>query len=267
MKVYLAVWRMNFMNGLQYRAAAVAGLLTQIFFGFVFIMVYAAFYKSSSAKQPMNWQQVVSYVWLTQIFLSLIVFWVRNMQLFQLITDGNLAYELTRPVAIYPLWYMRLLGERMINALLRSVLIIPIVLFLPEKYRLQMPDSTTHFLLFIVALTISTLLVVAISMYIYISVFWTMNPTGSMLIIAIIAEFLAGLIIPVPLMPSWLQQLTYLLPFRFTADFPFRIYSGHIGIPEALIGVGIQLLWLVFIVITGYWLMKKALRQVVIQGG
>ena len=34
---------------LQYRAAAIAGLGTQIFFGLVLVMIYEAFYRSSTA--------------------------------------------------------------------------------------------------------------------------------------------------------------------------------------------------------------------------
>jgi ABC-2 type transport system permease protein len=89
------------------------------------------------------------------------------------------------------------------------------------------PDSIT-FLIFFISLILGLLVVVAISMLIYISVFITMSPTGSMLMICIVGEFFAGLVIPIPLMPIWLQKIVYVLPFRLTCDLPFRIYSRHI---------------------------------------
>jgi ABC-2 type transport system permease protein len=111
------------------------------------------------------------------------------------------------------------------------------------------------------------LVVVAISMLIYISVFWTMSSAGSLLMIAVAGEFFAGMTIPVPLMPVWLQKITYLLPFRWTADFPFRVYSGQIPQYDALWGILVQLLWLALLVGFGRWLLNRALRQIVIQGG
>lgn len=83
----------------------------------------------------------------------------------------------------------------------------------------------------------------------------------------VIGEFLAGMVIPVPLMPAWLQSIVYVFPFRWTADFPFRVYSGHIPKEEALIGIAIQLVWIIVLVGLGRLAMAKALRRVVVQGG
>ena len=38
MKVYLNLFKLKFMNQLQYRMAAIAGISTQFFFGIVYIM-------------------------------------------------------------------------------------------------------------------------------------------------------------------------------------------------------------------------------------
>jgi hypothetical protein len=56
---------------LQYRAAAVAGFGTQVFWGLMRIMIFEAFYRSSSADQPMTFPQVVTYVWLGQAMLAM----------------------------------------------------------------------------------------------------------------------------------------------------------------------------------------------------
>ena len=50
MKQYISFFKLKFSVGLQYRAAAIAGLCTQLFFGLVFIMVYIAFYGSGDAS-------------------------------------------------------------------------------------------------------------------------------------------------------------------------------------------------------------------------
>jgi len=102
---------------------------------------------------------------------------------------------------------------------------------------------------------------------VYISVFWTMSPVGSVLMIAVAGEFFAGMIVPVPLMPDWMQMIAGFLPFRWSVDFPFRVYTGHIGAQEALAGIGIQMIWLAALAAAGEWLMGRALKRVVVQGG
>ncbi|RIX52687.1 ABC transporter permease [Paenibacillus nanensis] len=267
MRAYASIWRLRFINGMQYRAAALAGIATQLFFGFVFIMIFAAFYASSTGETPISLQDLITYVWLQQIFLSFIMLWFRDQELFDLITGGNIAYELCRPLELYPHWYAKLLAQRFASAVLRCFPLLTIIFIIPEPYRMSLPPSIASFVLFIVTLLLGLLVVVAISMMIYISVFWTMSPIGSILMISVVGEFLAGMIIPVPLMPKWLQTIAYILPFRWTTDFPFRVYSGHIPVSEALWGIGIQLLWLLILVLAGRALMGRALRSVVVQGG
>ena len=50
---YWSLGKMRFIAGLQYRAAALAGVATQVFFGFIFIMVFIAFYQNSASPPPM----------------------------------------------------------------------------------------------------------------------------------------------------------------------------------------------------------------------
>ena len=72
MTSYLSYFKLKFKTGLQYRAAALAGISTQIFFGIVYISVYVAFYNSGSGSLPMPIDELVSYLWLNQAFFALV---------------------------------------------------------------------------------------------------------------------------------------------------------------------------------------------------
>ncbi|GIQ66801.1 ABC transporter permease [Paenibacillus cisolokensis] len=267
MKMYISVFKLRFYNGLQYRAAALAGVATQFFWGFLIIMVFQAFYSHAEGTQPISLPQLTTYVWLQQAFLAFIMLWFRDNELFQLITSGNIAYELCRPSGIYNFWYAKLLAQRVSSALLRSLPILGIAFFLPRSYRLSLPPDPATLVLFLVTLVIGLFVLVSVSMLIYISVFVTMSPVGSLLIFSVAGEFLSGSIIPIPLMPDWLQDIVRLFPFHLSADFPFRVYSGHIPKEAALAGIVSQLLWLAFLILVGRAAMNRALRRVVVQGG
>ncbi|HWR40341.1 MAG TPA: ABC transporter permease [Patescibacteria group bacterium] len=267
MKRYLAVFRLRFVHGLQYRTVVWAGMAAQFFWAFLYIMIYEAFYASSSGPAPMRLEELVAYVWLQQAFLMLVILWYRDNQMFQLITSGNVVYELCRPWDLYTFWYNRLAGQRLAGAVVRGFPLLAAAWLMPPPYQLPPPASSEALLLFSFSLLLGVLVIVAISMFVYISVFITMSPAGSLFLISIIGDFFSGLILPIPLMPGWLQQIAYWLPFRLTADLPFRIYSGHIPVTEAWWGIGTQLCWLLLLTLGGKLALRRALERLVIQGG
>jgi ABC-2 type transport system permease protein len=267
MRTYLSVGKLRFIHGMQYRTAAFAGIATQFFFGFVFIMIFVAFYSNGSTEQPISLEQVASYTWLRQAFLAFVALYFRDSEIFQLITSGNVAYELCRPCRLYEFWYAKLVGQRLAYVVLRCFPLLSVTFFLPAPYRLNPPASAESLSLFIAALLLGLLVNVAISMFIYISVFHTMSPTGSLLMIAVVGDFFSGMLIPVPLMPDWLQQASYALPFRWTLDFPFRVYSGNIATGEALWGIAVQAGWIIALFLLGRWALQQSLRRLVVQGG
>jgi ABC-2 type transport system permease protein len=267
MNVYYSVLKLRLLNGLQYRSAALAGVATQFFWGFMYIMIFEAFYEHALHDPPMTLKEVIIYIWLQQSFLAFIMLWFRDNELFELITSGNIAYELCRPCDLYGFWYSKLLAQRLSSALLRCFPIILVAFLMPEPYRMILPPDWATGLLFLLSLLLGLLLLVTISLFIYISVFITMSPVGSLLVFGVIGEFLSGLIIPIPLMPEWLQKIVYLFPFRLTADFPFRVYSGHIPQDEAMLGILQQCIWLLVLIWLGKLAMNKVLNRVVVQGG
>ena len=66
MKAYISYFKLKFISGLQYRSAAIAGMLTQFFFGIIYIMVFVAFYESGSKGNVMTLNEVITYLWLNQ---------------------------------------------------------------------------------------------------------------------------------------------------------------------------------------------------------
>jgi len=90
MKPYISTFRVRFLNGLQYRAAALGGLATQFFWGVMAIFIYQAFYKSGGKPQSLDFSQLVTYIWLQQAFLALIMLYDWDYELFDMITSGNI---------------------------------------------------------------------------------------------------------------------------------------------------------------------------------
>ena len=267
MRAYFTYFKLKFATGLQYRAAALAGISTQFFFGFVFIMVYYAFYKSGSGHLPMEIGELSTYLWLNQALYALISQYYKDPELFNLIKTGNLSYELIRPKNIYFMWYFKLLGQRYANVALRFLPIILITIFLPIPFNFQAPASLEAFILFSLTLFSGSLLVVAITSLYPVITLLTMNEKGIVNIFVVSAELLSGIVIPIPFFPPLLKKVSQILPFQYVSDLPFRIYVGNISINNGLIGLGIQVIWLFIIITLSYNIMNHNLKRVVVQGG
>ena len=93
---YVAVVSARYRMLLQYRAAAFAGLVTQLFWGAIRLMIFAAFYAASTTSQPMTMADIVAYVWLGQALLGLLP-WNIDPDFTLKVRDGSVAYDLLRP--------------------------------------------------------------------------------------------------------------------------------------------------------------------------
>ena len=96
---------------------------------------------------------------------------------------------------------------------------------------------------------------------------FTLDEKGIVNIFMVVTDILSGLVIPIPFFPEFLQNISNILPFRYISDFPFRLYVGNISIQEGLIGIIVQIIWIVIILLLGRLLMKIALKKTVVQGG
>ncbi len=267
MSSYFSMFRMKLIAGMQYRAAAWAGIATQFFWGLMLLMIFQAFYRSSGTEPPLSWSQLVAYMWLNQAFLAMIMLWYVDGELLSSITDGQVAYELCRPYNMYGFWFARLAATRLSSVALRCLPILVVSFLLPEPFRMMLPASIESLGAFLLSMCLSLLLVTAVSMFIYILTFITMSSSGSRLFIGIAAEFLAGQVIPLPLMPQWLQKVLNFLPYRYISDLPFRLYSGNISGYDAVFQIGVQVAWILGLCLLGKLAYGKIMRRIVIQGG
>jgi len=267
MITYLALTKMRFINGLQYRAAALAGIATQFGFGFMFISMYLAFYRTNPDAFPMEITQVVSYIWIQQAFLALFVVWFFESDIFSTIINGEIAYDLARPVDLYGKWFCQCTARRLSSAVLRCFPILIVGFLLPYPYKLQLPPDIMQLLMFVLSSILALLVVMSFSMFIYISTFYTMSPRGALIISAAFADFMGGHIIPLPFFPDGFRQIAMLLPFAAMQNMPLRIYSGNIAGVDAVIGILFQICWFAVLFLLGKIWMKKTLKKVVIQGG
>jgi len=267
MSAYRALFRIRFSNSLQYRTAAIAGLVTQFAWGFMYILAFNAFYTSNPAAFPMTLEQTVSYVWLQQAFMALFFIWFFENSIFADIESGQIAYEMVRPINLYNKWFTQTAANRLARAVLRCVPVLVVAFLLPEQFRLVLPNEPLRVALFFLSMLLSMVVVVSFSMLIYISAFYTINSLGTRIVAGVAGDFLAGGYIPIPFFPEVLRRIVELSPFGAMQNMPLLIFSGYLDGAGILQGMLLQVFWAVVLIFIGRILMFRSLKRVVVQGG
>lgn len=266
-KKYISFFRIRFINGLQYRTAAYAGIATQFVWGAMEILTFSAFYKSNPNAFPMEFSQLSSYIWLQQAMLAIFMPWFLDSDIFDLIKSGNIAYELARPMNIYSMWFTKNLATRLSRAVLRCFPILIVAVFLPSPYGLSAPADLLSFAMFFVTGLLGFFTVVSYCMLVYIACFYTMSPQGVRIIAVSMTEFFTGSIVPLPFLPDKVRAVFELTPFASMQNLPLRVYSGNMSGSEMWYFTGLQIFWLSALLISGCVWIRHALRRVVVQGG
>ncbi|MBQ7715246.1 MAG: ABC-2 family transporter protein [Clostridia bacterium] len=267
MKKYFSFFRIRFIAGLQYRAAAWAGIATQFAWGFLSILMFKAFYESSPADFPMQFSQLSGYIWLRQAFLGLLMSWFMDGEILESVSSGSIAYELCRPTSIYAMWYAKNFAIRLSRATLRFFPILIVAVLLPSPYGLPAPAGVVPFVLFVISLFLGAGVLISFSMRLYVTTFYTISSRGILALATSTVEFFSGSIIPIPFFPDAMQKVLNVLPFASIESTPYLIYVGYIPAERALFSISLQIFWLIVLTGVGVLWMNKSLRRVVVQGG
>ena len=266
MKGYFTYFKKQIISGLQYKGAALSGLATQYFWGIITAVVYTALYKVTSVKE-INLQELMSYLWLNQSFFALIYLDDRDTDIFNMIKNGEIAYELMRPYNLYKWWFIKIIAKRYSSVALRCLPIIVVSFLLPKPYNLSMPNSLLSLLLFLISILLGSFVIVEINLIIITIGFYTNEDKGISSIIYRIGELFSGIDIPLPLLPNIIITVGNFFPFRYIGDLAFRIYSGNVGIDLAIKYIFIQIIWIILLYIIGNLLMNNVLKKATVQGG
>ena len=157
------------------------------------------------------------------------------------IRQGQLSAQLLRPLfpIVEDLGFF--LGWKPVVVLLW----LPIAFFLSLVFHPVLNPTTLAVAVFAVSLLGAYLIRSLNQSSLGLITFWTTR-VGPIFQLYIAAELLlSGRLVPMALMPVWVQQLADVLPFQWTFGFPIEALVGNLTTDELLRGLAMQLLWIV----------------------
>lgn len=267
MKMYISMFRIRFINSLQYRAVVIGEIITRYAWAFMEIFAYSALYRTGNVAFPMDFSQTVSYIWMQQTLIILFTVVFSDEEIYTAIGSGSIAYELVRPIDLYGRWFCQSAANRVAFTMMNCLPALLVALIMPKPYRLSLPLNMGQFLLFLLSTALALCVVVTFAMLMYISLFYIISQRGIKIIVTALTTFLSGGLIPLPFFPAQVLAVVQLLPFAAMQNMPLLIYSGNIVGVDALKGIVCQLFWFVALFLIGQLTMRRALNKVIVQGG
>ncbi len=262
LKPYLSVLRLRAVMETQYRAAALGGLVTQVFFGLVYIFLYTALYAGES---PEALQDTITYVWLQQMFFRML--FSTDGELVNLILSGGVAYMMVRPVDQHRFWLCRDIGGRAVGALMRLIPMVAVQFVLPRHLRMALPDGPVSLLQFLLSLALGCVCLCETMSITDAVVMKTLDRRGISAILSLTMMTFSGNVIPLTLFPDGLQWLIRYQPFAQSLDAPIRMYQNAAALPEWALTVGMQIVWIFLLRCIGRRMWQARLNDMTVQGG
>ncbi len=262
LRPYMTVFRLRALMETQYRAAALGGLVTQVFFGLVYIFLYTTLYAGES---PYMLADTITYVWLQQMFFRMM--FSSDGELSSLIMNGGIAYMLVRPVDQHRFWVCRDVGGRLVGALMRLVPMVAIQFVLPRELRMSLPDGALSMVQFVTSLLIGCVCLCELMSIIDAVTMKTLDKRGISAILSLTMMTFSGNVIPLTLFPDGLQALIRYQPFAQALDAPIRMYQQCASLPEWALTVAVQVGWIFILRAVGRAMWNRRLNDMIVQGG
>ncbi len=263
MRLFWELCKLSFQRQLTYRAAILAGLATNFFFGMLRAALMAALYGARQEVAGISLAAAITFTGLTQAtigYLSLF-HWYEVMNS---VYTGDISSDLLKPMGYFSFWLAQDLGRAAVALLMRG---LTIMLAYALVFDITVPRSGAQWLALAVTLALSWLVSFSWRFLVNLAAFWTPDARGVGRFVFGLSWFTSGFLMPLRFFPEWFQRLCNLTPFPSTINTAVEVYLGLLTGPKlfrALLG---QVLWAVALIGIGQLVLRAGVRRLVIQGG
>jgi ABC-2 type transport system permease protein len=126
------------------------------------------------------------------------------------------------------------------------------------------PQSPWTVLVFAVSTVLAVVISFAIRFLLDLTAFWLIDNRGVVTVYAAATGLLCGLTVPIAFFPDALRVALYATPFPAMLQTPIDVF-GERGSTAALLAH--QALWAVLLIAAGQFVLARATRKLVVQGG
>ena len=263
MRLFYELALRSFKRTMAYRAAAIAGILTNFFFGLINAAVLVALMGDNASVEGFTVQSVITYTGLSQALIAyLMVF--GSYELMDAVHSGEIASDLLKPMKVFRYYLAQDFGRAFAHLILRGVSIMIIYAFI---FDLTYPTTLLAWLALVLSLLFAWLLSFSWRFLVNLSAFWSPNAKGFGRLAFLASMFFSGMLMPLDFFPEWVQQICYATPFPYMLYTINEIYLGLLSPTEIMQALALQLAWAIGLALCAQLVLRSGLRRLVILGG
>lgn len=261
--LYRHILKTRFLSSLEYRAELIYEILTSFILIFCTSYLWKALYGDEQNGYVISLNQMLVFLVIVQL-LNLLLFSNLPEQINEKIYSGSISIDLIRPFHLWAAWIAEDLGTAISRIVIKG---IPLFVFASIMITVPKPVNVTCLFLFLFSTVLCYTLMTSINYIIGLTSVWYMDFGNLGIVARSIIVFLSGSIIPIWFFPDWFQEISSYLPFIYIYQFPVGIYIGKYSGKEILIGLSMQLFWIICALICSVIMWKVVKNKIVIQGG
>lgn len=262
-RVYLAMMAMMPKLMMAYSIWFWVEFFGQIMMMIIFVFFWRAVYAETDTVGGLTAAQTITYILYAQMIAPL-VRWSLVLDFGGMIREGQVGIELLRPMDFQGRFYAQ--GLAAIGViLLRQTLPLGLVAWL--LFGLRIPTDPRVWLAFFVSLLMGNAILFFFDWTFATLAFYTTETWGLHVLREGVAVFFSGALLPLAMMPLWLQQIAAALPFSQTLYVPVGLLTGLIPIERMLHVWLVQVAWLGGLYLLSRLIFRVAVRRITVQGG
>ncbi|MHB8459160.1 MAG: ABC transporter permease [Candidatus Limnocylindrales bacterium] len=239
--LYLTMFRISILNNIQYRVANYFYMIGMVAEPVIYLVVWSTIARQQGGEVGgfTPGQFAAYYIVWTLVRQMNIIFTPYGWE--ERIRQGELSTMLLQPLFPIHRDIAFLAGWKLVMI----VMWLPIAAVLTLIFSPELSVRSVDVAVFAVAIWAAYLVRTMVYWILGMASFWTTR-VGPLFQLVIAAELLlSGRLVPLTLMPDWAQRLADFFPFKWTFGFPIEALVGQLPEGDLLIGLAMQLVWIV----------------------
>ncbi len=252
-----AKYRINFISYL------LSGFIQLMAILFIWKLVYAN--SASGIIEGLNYEEIILYTIISTIATQFMLL-DNDFQVAGDIQEGNLSYELVRPVSYITKLFFQGLAKSTTSILLVGIpAIIGVVAYISihESFGVAL----SRCLLFIVIISFSVGLMFCVNLLFGYSAFYLNYSWGFLLFKGTFIQLLSGALFPLAMLPSPLREIFLKTPFQYMTYFPTMVFLGKLSTQEIMTNLVMEISWLIVFILLCLAFWRHAIKNITINGG
>lgn len=262
LSIYSAIAAIATKTRLAYNMWVWAELVVTAVSMIVFVYFWRAVYAGTATLGGLDQSQAITYILLARL-LSVLVEPRTIFLVDPLIRQGQIAVQLTRPLDMQ----LHIMIEGFAELFVLLVQRLPLFLIAWLFFGMHLPANPPAWLAFFISLLLGQIVLFLFDWMFACLAFYVTETWGLAVVRLAVGLFFSGAIVPLTMMPSWLQKLAASMPFAQAMATPISFLSGSSTFSDAPSTWLIQTIWLLALLVLSKLVFAIAVRKVTVQGG